>query len=135
MLFLLIRSSQAWLDAHGLGFLRVFTFVTFQATVSVVISGKGFSPNMRFFLISSGKAVEVEDLEDWLRLYFGLPTGKLLQYDAWSGGFGVWADATLHPAPQIAPVVSVSPQESFLHQVSELDTLGVDRPESKCRLK
>jgi hypothetical protein len=39
----------------------------------VVISGKGFSPNMRFFLISSGKAVEVEDLEDWLRLYFGLP--------------------------------------------------------------
>jgi len=39
----------------------------------VVISGKGFSPNMRFYLISSGKAVDVEDLEDWLRLYFGLP--------------------------------------------------------------
>jgi ABC transporter substrate binding protein (PQQ-dependent alcohol dehydrogenase system) len=32
-------------------------------------------------------------------------------------------------------VVSVSPQEGFLHQVSELDTLGVDRPETKCRLK
>lgn len=32
-------------------------------------------------------------------------------------------------------VVSVSPQEGFLHQVSELDTLGYDRPESKCRLK
>ncbi|MBV9428010.1 MAG: ABC transporter substrate-binding protein [Bradyrhizobiaceae bacterium] len=32
-------------------------------------------------------------------------------------------------------VVSVSPQEEFLHQVSELDTLGVDRPETKCRLK
>jgi ABC transporter substrate binding protein (PQQ-dependent alcohol dehydrogenase system) len=32
-------------------------------------------------------------------------------------------------------VVSVSPQDGFLHQVSELDTLGVDRPESKCRLK
>ena len=32
-------------------------------------------------------------------------------------------------------VVSVSPQEGFLHQVSELDTLGIDRPESKCRLK
>ena len=39
----------------------------------VVISGKGFSPNMRYFLISSGKAVDIEDLEDWLRLYFGLP--------------------------------------------------------------
>ena len=32
-------------------------------------------------------------------------------------------------------VVSVSPQEGFLHQISELDTLGLDRPESKCRLK
>ena len=31
-------------------------------------------------------------------------------------------------------VVSVSPQEGFLHQTSELDTLGIDRPETKCRL-
>jgi len=31
-------------------------------------------------------------------------------------------------------IVSVSPQEGFLHQVSELDTLGIDRPESRCRL-
>jgi ABC transporter substrate binding protein (PQQ-dependent alcohol dehydrogenase system) len=30
-------------------------------------------------------------------------------------------------------VVSVSPQEGFLHQFSELDTLGVDRPETKCK--
>jgi ABC transporter substrate binding protein (PQQ-dependent alcohol dehydrogenase system) len=32
-------------------------------------------------------------------------------------------------------IVSVSPQDGFLHQVSELDTLGVDRPETKCRLQ
>ena len=32
-------------------------------------------------------------------------------------------------------IVSVSPQEGFLHQFSELDTLGFDRSESKCRLK
>jgi ABC transporter substrate binding protein (PQQ-dependent alcohol dehydrogenase system) len=32
-------------------------------------------------------------------------------------------------------VVSVSPQEGFMHQFSELDTLGYDRPESRCRLK
>jgi ABC transporter substrate binding protein (PQQ-dependent alcohol dehydrogenase system) len=31
-------------------------------------------------------------------------------------------------------VVMVSPQEVFLHQISELDTLGVDRPETKCKL-
>ena len=32
-------------------------------------------------------------------------------------------------------VVSVSPQEGFLHQTSELDTLGIDRPETKCNLQ
>jgi ABC transporter substrate binding protein (PQQ-dependent alcohol dehydrogenase system) len=32
-------------------------------------------------------------------------------------------------------IVSVSPQEGFLHQYSELDTLGIDRPETKCQLK
>src|SRR5688572_26760530 len=54
MLFPLIKSSQAWLDAHGLGFLRVFTFVTFQATVAVVIAF--------LFCILLGPAVI-----DWLR--------------------------------------------------------------------
>jgi ABC transporter substrate binding protein (PQQ-dependent alcohol dehydrogenase system) len=32
-------------------------------------------------------------------------------------------------------IVSVSPQEGFLHQTSELDTLGFDQPESKCKLR
>jgi ABC transporter substrate binding protein (PQQ-dependent alcohol dehydrogenase system) len=31
--------------------------------------------------------------------------------------------------------VSVSPQEGFLHQTSELDTLGFDRPETKCKIQ
>ena len=39
----------------------------------VVFAGPGFSENMRAFLISTGKAVEFEELEPWLRLYFGLP--------------------------------------------------------------
>jgi ABC transporter substrate binding protein (PQQ-dependent alcohol dehydrogenase system) len=30
--------------------------------------------------------------------------------------------------------VSASPQEGFLHEFSQLDTLGLDRPETKCRL-
>jgi ABC transporter substrate binding protein (PQQ-dependent alcohol dehydrogenase system) len=30
-------------------------------------------------------------------------------------------------------LVSVSPQPGFLHQFSELDTLGIDKPETKCR--
>ena len=32
-------------------------------------------------------------------------------------------------------LVSVSPQEGFLHEFSELDTLGFDRPETTCKLK
>ena len=32
-------------------------------------------------------------------------------------------------------VVSTSPQEGFLHQFSELDTLGIDQPETKCKLQ
>jgi hypothetical protein len=38
----------------------------------VVFAGVGFSTNMRSFLTASGKAVAFEDLEPWLRLYFGL---------------------------------------------------------------
>jgi ABC transporter substrate binding protein (PQQ-dependent alcohol dehydrogenase system) len=31
-------------------------------------------------------------------------------------------------------LISVSPQQGFLHQFSELDTLGYDRPETACKL-
>lgn len=30
-------------------------------------------------------------------------------------------------------MASVSPQEQYLHQVSQLDTLGIDRPETECK--
>lgn len=39
----------------------------------VVFSGDGFTDNMRSFLISTGKAVEFDDLKPWLCLFFGLP--------------------------------------------------------------
>lgn len=38
----------------------------------VVIAGEGFSTNIRGYLMSTGKVVWFDDLEDWLRLYFGL---------------------------------------------------------------
>jgi hypothetical protein len=31
-------------------------------------------------------------------------------------------------------LVSVSPQEGFLHEHSELDTLGYDRPDTQCKM-
>jgi hypothetical protein len=39
----------------------------------IVFSGDGFSQNMKYFLISTGKAVEVSELRAWLCLFFGLP--------------------------------------------------------------
>jgi hypothetical protein len=38
----------------------------------VVYSGEGFSENLKAFLLSTGMAVELCDLEKWLELYFGL---------------------------------------------------------------
>ena len=37
MLYLLVDHFKSWLETHGLGFLRVFRFVTFQATLSIVL--------------------------------------------------------------------------------------------------
>jgi hypothetical protein len=38
----------------------------------VVYAGEGFSDNLKAFLLSTGKAVELVDLKKWLELYFGL---------------------------------------------------------------
>jgi hypothetical protein len=38
----------------------------------VVFSGLGFSSNIRSFLVASGRAVELDDLEPWLRLFFSM---------------------------------------------------------------
>jgi phospho-N-acetylmuramoyl-pentapeptide-transferase len=38
MIYLLVDNYRTQLEAAGLGFLRVFTFVTFQATVSILLS-------------------------------------------------------------------------------------------------
>lgn len=38
MMYLLVHSFRDWLEGHGLGFLRVFTFTTFQATAAILLS-------------------------------------------------------------------------------------------------
>ena len=38
----------------------------------VVFEGPGFTEDMKAYMLSTGKAVGFEDLETWLRLYFGL---------------------------------------------------------------
>ncbi len=55
--------------------------------------------------------------------------GRKLSYRAWDGQLR-------QPIPLVHPraLVSNSPQDGFLHSTSELDTLGLDAPESRCRL-
>ncbi len=50
--------------------------------------------------------------------------------------FRDWDGQLRQPVLLAAPraLVSVSPQPGFQHQFSELDTLGTDRPETRCRL-
>ncbi|MFS2014043.1 ABC transporter substrate-binding protein [Azospirillum sp. CT11-132] len=55
--------------------------------------------------------------------------GEALSFRAWNGQM---RQPILIAGPRM--LVSVSPQEGFLHPVTPLDTLGDDAPESKCRL-
>jgi hypothetical protein len=42
----------------------------------LVFSGDGFSANMKSYLYSTGKAIDLSDLGDWLKLFFGLPAHR-----------------------------------------------------------
>ncbi|HIA02187.1 MAG TPA: hypothetical protein EYN66_09790 [Myxococcales bacterium] len=54
--------------------------------------------------------------------------GGAVTYRSWNGQL---RQPVLIAAPRM--LVSVSPQKGFLHQFSTLDTLGYDKPESKCK--
>lgn len=51
--------------------------------------------------------------------------------------FRTWDHQLRQPILVAGPraLVSMSPQEGFLHETSELDTLGVDAPETRCSFK
>lgn len=55
--------------------------------------------------------------------------GRKLSFRAWDGQLR-------QPIPLVQPraLVSTSPQDGFLHPVTDLDSLGDDRPESPCNL-
>ncbi len=59
---------------------------------------------------------------------------KLAAFKGVPLSFRTWNGQLRQPILLVAPrmLVSVSPQEGFLHQHSELDTLGYDEPESTC---
>ena len=75
----------------------------------VCFYGPGFSGHMRSFLLSSGKAVELSDLETWLRLYFVLPVPR----------------ATFAPAPRPD---GEEPEEESAADLEDEDAEDSNRP-------
>jgi len=81
MLFLLVRRYLDWLEAHDLGFLRVFTFVTFQSTVSillgfltVIVLGPGVIAWLRRQKIGDRPEFDQTDVNKLMEAKKGTPT-------------------------------------------------------------
>lgn len=78
------------------------------------------------------RSTAVADIAAFVRgpdFALGAFKGKGISYRDWNGQL---RQPILLAGPRT--LVSVSPQVGFLHQFTELDTLGYDRPENACRL-
>ena len=71
-----------------------------------------------------------------IREYIRGPSFELAGYLGQKLTFRPWDWQLRQPVLLVSPkaLVSVSPQQGFLHPVSLLDTLGVDKPESRCTM-
>ncbi len=77
------------------------------------------------------KSSNVKDLIGYMRapeFEIAAFKGQKLTFRAWNGQLRQPILVATAKLP-----VTVSPQPGFLHQLTELDTLGVDKPETKCK--
>lgn len=67
--------------------------------------------------------------------YMGSPEFELAAFKGQKLTFRNWNGQLRQPVLIVTAKlhVSVSPQQGFLHQLTELDTLGIDKPETKCK--
>ena len=88
---------------------------------------------------SIGEAVTRTNSNDpqTLRDYLRSPEFSVGAFKGEGLTFRTWNQQMRQPILLAAPrtLVSVSPQEGFLHQRTPLDSLGFDEPESNCRLE
>ena len=71
-----------------------------------------------------------------IRDYILGPDFELAGFKGQKLTFRTWNNQLRQPILLAAPraLVSVSPQQGFLHQRSLLDTMGVDEPQSQCQI-
>ena len=82
--------------------------------------------------VTRAETAEAQELHDYM-------LGEQFAIAAFKGQgltFRRWDQQMRQPILLVTPrvLVSVSPQEQFLHQRTPLDTLGHDEPDSQCRL-
>ncbi len=67
--------------------------------------------------------------------YIHSPEFEVAAFKGVKTTFRTWNGQLRQPLIVTTPklLVSISPQPGFLHQFSELDTLGIDKPETKCQ--
>ena len=70
-----------------------------------------------------------------LNAYIHTPEFEVAAFKGVKTTFRAWNGQLRQPLIVTTPklLVSVSPQPGFLHQFTELDTLGIDKPETKCQ--
>jgi ABC transporter substrate binding protein (PQQ-dependent alcohol dehydrogenase system) len=74
---------------------------------------------------------------DKITAFIRSPEARFAQYKKSGLNFRPWNGQLRQPIPLIhsGATVALAPLEGFLHQGSELDTLGIDAPESKCKFQ
>ncbi len=98
--------------------------VDYQAWVAVRAIGEGATRANSADFAQVNAVIRSPDLD------LAAFKGQKVTFRAWDGQLRqpiIVADADLP--------VSVSPQPGFLHQKDEVDTLGIDEPETKCKFK
>lgn len=67
--------------------------------------------------------------------YIHAPEFEVAAFKGVKTTFRAWNGQLRQPLILATPklIVSISPQPGFLHQFTELDTLGIDKPETKCK--
>ena len=98
--------------------------VDYQAWVAVRAIGEGATRAHSADFAQVNAVIRSPDLD------LAAFKGQKVTFRAWDGQLRqpiIVADADLP--------VSVSPQPGFLHQKDEVDTLGIDEPETKCKFK
>ncbi len=117
----------------------------------------GATQFQRRFERQAGRRMEPEDYQAWLALrvlgeaatrtrsvdhavlrdFILSPDFELAAFKGQKVTFRPWNGQMRQPILLAGGrvIVSVSPQEEFLHQVTRLDTLGYDQPESACSLE